>query len=52
MMRAAGVRILSEPQTTEYGEDYWVDRTYEAEDLEGHCWWFMQRVRDGAREAT
>ena len=51
-MRAAGVRILSEPQTTEYGEDYWVDRTYEAEDLEGHCWWFMQRGRDGAREAT
>ncbi len=50
--RAAGARILSEPKTTDYGEDYWADRTYEAEDLEGHRWVFMQRVRDPATEAT
>ncbi|HEY6556732.1 MAG TPA: VOC family protein [Polyangiaceae bacterium] len=44
--RAEGAKIVSEPQTTDYGEEYWADRTYEAEDLEGHRWWFMQRVRD------
>ena len=44
--RAAGARILEEPATQDYGEDYWSDRTYRAEDLEGHQWWFMQRVRD------
>jgi uncharacterized glyoxalase superfamily protein PhnB len=44
--RAAGAKIVSEPKTTDYGEEYWADRTYEAEDLEGHRWWFMQRVRD------
>ena len=25
---------------------YWSDRTYRAEDPEGHQWWFMQRVRE------
>ncbi|MCB9727039.1 MAG: VOC family protein [Deltaproteobacteria bacterium] len=44
--RAAGATIASEPKTTDYGEDYWADRTYEAVDLEGHHWWFMQRVRN------
>jgi uncharacterized glyoxalase superfamily protein PhnB len=44
--RAAGAKIISEPETHDYGEAYWADRTYEAEDLEGHRWWFMQRVRD------
>jgi uncharacterized glyoxalase superfamily protein PhnB len=44
--RAEGAKIISEPKTTDYGEEYWADRTYEAEDLEGHRWWFMQRVRD------
>ena len=24
---------------------YWRDRTCEARDLEGHHWWFMQRLR-------
>ncbi|MFN0073571.1 MAG: VOC family protein [Chloroflexota bacterium] len=42
--RAAGAKILQEPSTKDYGEDYWVDRTYSAEDLEGHRWWFMQRL--------
>lgn len=44
--RAAGATIVDEPATHDYGDDYWVDRTYRAVDLEGHHWWFMQRVRD------
>ena len=43
--RAAGAVIATEPATQDYGEGYWADRTYEAEDLEGHHWWFMQRLR-------
>lgn len=44
--RGAGAKIVSEPATTDYGEDYWTDRGYECEDLEGHHWWFYQRLRD------
>ena len=44
--RGAGAKILQEPATHDYGEDYWADRSYEAEDLEGHRWWFSQRVRN------
>jgi uncharacterized glyoxalase superfamily protein PhnB len=43
--RANGAKILSEPVLTDYGEDHWADRIYEAEDLEGHRWWFAERVR-------
>jgi uncharacterized glyoxalase superfamily protein PhnB len=43
--RAAGATIVSEPKTTDYGPDYWTDRGYECEDLEGHHWWFYQRLR-------
>ena len=43
--RAAGAKITSEPSTVDYGADYWSDRNYEAEDPEGHRWWFMQRLR-------
>lgn len=43
--RAAGAAIKVEPATQDYGEAYWADRSYEAEDLEGHHWWFMQRLR-------
>jgi uncharacterized glyoxalase superfamily protein PhnB len=43
--RAAGAKILSEPVVTDYGPEYWADRCYEAEDPEGHRWWFAQRVR-------
>ena len=43
--RAAGAQICYEPQTTDYGGDYWADRSYGAFDLEGHMWWFMQRVQ-------
>lgn len=44
--RAAGATIIDEPTTTDYGDEYWADRTYRAVDLEGHQWWFMQRVRE------
>lgn len=44
--RAAGAIIISEPTTTDYGEDYWTDRGYECADPEGHHWWFIQRLRD------
>jgi uncharacterized glyoxalase superfamily protein PhnB len=43
--RAAGAVVAVEPKTTDYGDDYWIDRSYEAIDLEGHHWWFMQRLR-------
>ena len=42
---AAGARIMREPRTSDYGDDYWVDRSYGALDPEGHLWWFMQRLR-------
>lgn len=48
--RSAGARIAAEPETTDYGEDYWKDRTYAAIDPEGHVWWFMQRLRGGATD--
>jgi uncharacterized glyoxalase superfamily protein PhnB len=42
--RAAGAKITREPVTTDYGAEYWIDRSYEAEDPEGHRWFFMQRM--------
>ena len=44
--RQAGAKILTEPKTTDYGPDHWTDRGYEAEDPDGHHWWFYQRLRD------
>jgi uncharacterized glyoxalase superfamily protein PhnB len=35
--RAAGARILSEPEDSDFG-----DRHYRVEDLEGHRWMFAQ----------
>ena len=43
--KAAGAHILSEPADQFYG-----DRTYGAEDPEGHQWSFAQHVRDVAPE--
>ena len=43
--RAAGGEITQEPETHDYGEDYWADRSCEIADPEGHRWWLMQRVR-------
>src|SRR5262245_6067360 len=42
--RTAGATIAMEPQTRDHGEGYWIDRSYEAIDLEGHHWWFIQRM--------
>lgn len=43
--RAAGAVITIEPETHDYGADYWVDRTYECRDVGGHHWWFVQRLQ-------
>jgi uncharacterized glyoxalase superfamily protein PhnB len=43
--KAAGAVIIKEPSTSDYGDDYWVDRGYECEDVGGHRWWFTQRLR-------
>ncbi|MFT3913585.1 MAG: aminotransferase [Anaeromyxobacteraceae bacterium] len=43
--RAAGATISVEPTTSDYGAEFWADRSYEAVDPEGHRWWFVQRVR-------
>jgi uncharacterized glyoxalase superfamily protein PhnB len=43
--RAAGAKIIEEPADHDYGEEYWADRSYGALDLEGHQWWFTQRLR-------
>lgn len=44
--RAAGATIATEPKVSDYGEDYWTDRSYEAIDPDGHHWWFVQRLRE------
>lgn len=44
--RAAGATITMEPAVHDYGDDHWADRSYGALDVEGHNWWFTQRVRD------
>ena len=49
--RAAGATITVEPETHDYGEDYWSDRSYECRDLGGHHWWFTQRLRDPRQKA-
>ena len=36
-------------RTSDYGDDYWADRSYGALDPEGHLWWFMQRTRTGKK---
>jgi uncharacterized glyoxalase superfamily protein PhnB len=43
--RAAGADITYAPKVSDYGEDYWVDKSYQCVDLEGHAWWFCGRVR-------
>jgi uncharacterized glyoxalase superfamily protein PhnB len=47
--RAAGAVIAEGPETHDYGEEYWTDRSYRAVDPEGHHWWFMQRLRGPTR---
>jgi uncharacterized glyoxalase superfamily protein PhnB len=48
--RANGAQIAQEPETSDYGEDYWSDRGYCAIDPEGHVWWIAQRLRSPARK--
>lgn len=43
--RLAGAKIIEEPSDHDYGAEYWTDRCYGALDLEGHLWWFTQRLR-------
>lgn len=47
--REHGADIVYEPKTTDYGGDYWADRSYACFDPEGHLWWFMQRVSTGGQ---
>jgi uncharacterized glyoxalase superfamily protein PhnB len=47
--RAAGATIATELATSDYGEEYWSDRSYEAVDCEGHHWWFCQRLATGTK---
>lgn len=44
--RAAGAKIVTEPETHDYGPQYWSERGYECEDPDGHHWWFFQRLRN------
>jgi uncharacterized glyoxalase superfamily protein PhnB len=43
--RAAGAKIATEPKTNDHGEGYWIDRSYEAVDPDGHHWWFVERIK-------
>lgn len=47
--RAEGAEIIREPKVDDYGSDYWADCSYGARDLEGHQWWFMQRMRSAPK---
>jgi len=47
--RDAGATIATEPAVSDYGEEYWKDRSYEAVDPEGHHWWFCERLADATR---
>jgi uncharacterized glyoxalase superfamily protein PhnB len=44
--REAGAKITVGPLTTDFGPGYWSDRIYQAEDPEGHRWYFAHRIKD------
>lgn len=48
--KSHGAEVYRELATSDYGDEYWSDRTYGALDLEGHRWWFTQRLTTGNRE--
>jgi uncharacterized glyoxalase superfamily protein PhnB len=48
--RSRGAIIIDEPSTHDYGEGYWADRSYGAEDIEGHMWWITQRLRNPGKK--
>jgi uncharacterized glyoxalase superfamily protein PhnB len=41
-----GAKVTRALAETEYGDEWYVDRGYEAEDVEGHRWYFTQRLRE------
>jgi uncharacterized glyoxalase superfamily protein PhnB len=45
--RAAGAEIFMEPKVSDYGADYWTDKSYGVVDSGGHHWWFVQRLQTG-----
>lgn len=45
--REHGAQISQELSVSDYGDAYWSDRTYGAVDIEGHHWWFSQRLKTG-----
>jgi uncharacterized glyoxalase superfamily protein PhnB len=47
----AGAVIVMEPETHDYGDDYWADRGYECRDIGGHHWWFFERLRNPPTKA-
>ncbi|HET8932822.1 MAG TPA: VOC family protein [Polyangiales bacterium] len=48
--KSHGVELFQELKISDYGEEYWKDRSYGAVDCEGHRWWFMQRLATGNTE--
>ncbi len=42
---AAGAVMVMPLKDSDYGADHWADRGYGCEDLEGHTWYFAQRLR-------
>lgn len=45
--RENGATITIEPKVSDYGPEYWTDRSYGATDCGGHSWWFTQRIATG-----
>lgn len=43
--KAAGGVITYGPSVSDYGEEYWADKSFKVRDPEGHLWWFCERVR-------
>lgn len=43
--KAAGAEITDEPAVHDYGEEYWTDKSYGVRDLDGHHWWFTERLK-------
>lgn len=44
--RKGGAVIVDPPKLHDYGSEYWTDKSYGVLDLEGHLWWFCERIRD------
>ena len=45
--RENGATITTELKVSDYGPEYWTDRSYGATDCGGHSWWFTQRIATG-----